>query len=88
MSGTCECGKPDTGQHHVWNGMHHMSVCDECWYDPENIILEACIMFAEGGAKTLEECLRVEAGFRGEGLYTQKLQARCDELYLEWYCKA
>jgi hypothetical protein len=85
---TCECGKPAHPDRHVWNGMHLMPVCEDCWRDPENIVLEACVQYATDAAAfnppTLEEAMRVELGFREEP-WTPELQALCDARYLEWY---
>lgn len=81
----CECGKTAGVDLTIWNGMHHMPVCDECWNEPENIVLEACVTFAENtSGYSLEECFRLEFGFR-EIPWTDELQALCDKLYCEWY---
>jgi hypothetical protein len=84
MTAKCECGKPADGEYLIWNGMHHLEVCSDCWYDPENIAVEACVSFAEGGFDTLEEALRIELGFR-ELEWTVNLERLVDARYCEWY---
>lgn len=80
----CECGKPATGEHEVWNGMHYLPVCTECWHNPETIVMEAAVSYESGDHQTLEEALRIELGFR-ETEWTRELQALCDKRYIEWY---
>ena len=85
---TCECGKPADAEYVVWNGRDHLPVCSECWVDPETIATEACVCYQEGkhtsDGSTLEECVRVECGFR-DMPWTPELQAHVDKRYLEWY---
>ena len=82
---TCECGKPADSEYSVWNGRDFMDVCLECWVSPEAIATEATVRFIEGGDNaSLEECLRIELGFR-EMPWTPELQAFIDKEYCEWY---
>ena len=86
----CECGKRANGEYYVWNGKDHVHVCMDCWHSPECIATEACVAYAEGAQvradtpMTLEECVRVECGFR-ERPWTPELQAFVDRCYLAWY---
>lgn len=73
--------------------MDHVPVCLDCWHSKECIATETCVRFAEadhtldGKPASLEECLRVELGFR-EQPYTAEIQAFIDKCYLEWYMEA
>ena len=83
----CECGRPaEDGEYTVWNGKDYLIVCCDCYHGIEAIATEACVRFAErwDGA-SLEDCVRVELGFRHEMPWTPAIQAEVDKRYLEWY---
>lgn len=81
----CECGNPADGEMSIWNGKDYILVCDDCWNNPENIILQACVHFAYNYEEmSLERYLRDELAFH-QIPWTRELQALCDRRYCEWY---
>jgi len=86
---SCECGQPAHADLHVWNGKDYLSVCHDCFNSIEAIATEACVRFAEKwGLESLEECTRIELGFREDIPWTPKIQAEVDKRYCEWYLEA
>lgn len=83
----CECGQPaEDGDYTVWNGKEYLSVCMDCYHSIEAIATEACVRFAERWDNaSLEECTRIELGFRDDMPWTPELQAEVDKRYCEWY---
>jgi hypothetical protein len=82
----CECGRGAHPDLHVWNGRDYLPVCADCYGGIEAIATEACVRFAERwDDASLEECTRVELGFRDGTPWTPAIQAEVDRRYLEWY---
>ncbi len=82
----CECGKPADSDQSVWNGKDYLFVCYECYHGIEAIATESCVRFAERWDNaSLEECVRIELGFRDDMPWTPAIQAEVDKRYLEWY---
>jgi len=83
---TCECGQNADGERAVWNGKDYVLVCDSCYHGIEAIATESCVRFAEKWDNaSLEECTRIELGFRDDMPWTPAIQAEVDKRYCEWY---
>lgn len=82
----CDCGQPADGELCVWNGKDYLPVCWLCYHGVEAIATEACVRFAERWDNaSLEECTKIELGFREDMPWTPAIQAEVDKRYLEWY---